>query len=351
MKDYLSNLIDNGFDFLEKGIDQFRSEPKYSVINFCVAIELFLKARLMKEHWSLIVSHEPNITSFKNGDFKSLNFKDLIPRIEFVTGEKFDKEIIQCFNGLANHRNKMMHFFHEAHLGDQPGKILEKIAIEQCSGWFFLRRLLEKWDDIFENYLEKISQINSMMKEHDIYLDTVFTNIAPEIEAAKKKGAEFKNCDRCKKDSSEVSKLTDYLYSCRCRVCLYTEDLVKVPCQHEDCEGVITIDGYLGGGSSIYCGDCDQAISNEELSELLDTSPRSHDSVDYTTKNCANCGTHAEVIQHEDYYICMNCYYISDDLQVCQWCHDGQIGGGDLEYSGYSGCDFCEGAQGWHKDD
>jgi hypothetical protein len=97
MKKHLSDLIENGFDFLQKAISQFRDEPKFSVINFCVAVELFLKARLMHEHWTLIVTHDPDLAAFKNGNFKSINFKDLIPKIEKVTGEKIEKEAVVCF--------------------------------------------------------------------------------------------------------------------------------------------------------------------------------------------------------------------------------------------------------------
>ena len=185
-QELLSSLIENGFDFLERAIQQFKTEPKYSVINFCAAIELLLKARLMHEHWSLVVATKdhPNIQNFKSGNFKSINFNDLIPRIESVTGEKTPPEIASCFKLLANHRNKMIHFFHEAHDGEGKEKLLEDIAIEQCSGWFFLRRLLEKWGDIFGKYNGKIQSINSSMKVHEIYLDTVYERLKPEIEKA-----------------------------------------------------------------------------------------------------------------------------------------------------------------------
>uniref|UniRef100_E6QVY9 HEPN domain-containing protein n=1 Tax=mine drainage metagenome TaxID=410659 RepID=E6QVY9_9ZZZZ len=42
-------LVDNAFDFLDKAGREFKSEPKYSVIHFYAALELFLKARLLHE--------------------------------------------------------------------------------------------------------------------------------------------------------------------------------------------------------------------------------------------------------------------------------------------------------------
>ncbi|HIP71183.1 MAG TPA: hypothetical protein EYH05_07285, partial [Anaerolineae bacterium] len=55
-KDLLERLVENAMDFLSQSIEEFDGSPKYSVIHFHAAVELFLKARLMAEHWSLVVS-------------------------------------------------------------------------------------------------------------------------------------------------------------------------------------------------------------------------------------------------------------------------------------------------------
>ncbi|MBN1293095.1 MAG: hypothetical protein JXB48_14745, partial [Candidatus Latescibacteria bacterium] len=55
----LNKLIENAFDFFERSLDEFEDNPKYSVIHFYAAVELFLKARLMAEHWSLVVLRDP----------------------------------------------------------------------------------------------------------------------------------------------------------------------------------------------------------------------------------------------------------------------------------------------------
>ncbi|WP_228250350.1 hypothetical protein [Acinetobacter nosocomialis] len=51
-----NRLIENAFDFLEQSIIELENSPKFSVIHFHASIELFLKARLMAEHWSLVIS-------------------------------------------------------------------------------------------------------------------------------------------------------------------------------------------------------------------------------------------------------------------------------------------------------
>jgi hypothetical protein len=57
-EDFFDSVVDNAIDFLRQALDELETKPKYSVIHFCASIELFLKARLMLEHWSLI-SEEP----------------------------------------------------------------------------------------------------------------------------------------------------------------------------------------------------------------------------------------------------------------------------------------------------
>lgn len=352
MEDNLEKLINNGFDFLEKAIDQFKDEPKFSVINFCIATELFLKARLMKEHWSLVVSGNPDINSFKRGDFKSINFKDIIPKIEGITGEKFEQQIKACFDGLANHRNKMVHFYHDVQAGNHAEKEIKNIVIEQCWGWHYLGGLLEKWNDIFEPYKQQIINVNRQMKKHGVYLEAVFQNFKPQIDSAIKRGTIFIECQICKNKSSEVSKLTDYLFSSRCWVCNFSDEMLRIPCQDNDCRGIIKIDGYCSGQSNYECPDCGQELSSDELSRLLDDEPATFDNyTEYNSMNCAECGVGGEVVKHDEYYICLSCLYVDSQLSICRWCSEGQIGGGDLEFSGVTGCSFCDGSKDWHRDD
>lgn len=145
----------------------------------------------MKEHWTLVVAGNPDINSFRNGDLKSISFKDIIPKIEAITGQKFDQEVKICFNGLANHRNKMVHFYQDFSKGWE--KKIEQIVIEQCNGWHYLRGLLEEWNDIFDVYGEKISHVNSKIKRHGVYLKTVYRTLLPEINLAIDKGVVLLN--------------------------------------------------------------------------------------------------------------------------------------------------------------
>ncbi len=68
------SITDTAFEFLEKALDEFEASPKFSIINFASAIELFMNARLMREHWSLLVEkvHSAKIDEFFAGKLKTV---------------------------------------------------------------------------------------------------------------------------------------------------------------------------------------------------------------------------------------------------------------------------------------
>lgn len=350
----LSNLIDNAFDFLEKAIDQFKTDPKYSVINFCAAIELILKARLMHEHWSLIISvpqhQHPSIAKFKSGDFKSINFADLIPKIESVTGEKLPKELKDNFTQLAQHRNKMIHFYHEAHTGKKKEELIKQIAVEQCIGWSYLEKQLGNWSVIFSKYKPSIRKINRKMRGHQIYFEAIYTDKKKEIDEAKKAGTIFVNCARCKMGAAKQTQNTDYIFTHSCWVCELEEQAVKVPCSDSKCKSHLFVTHT--NVEDATCPSCKNTFTQKDLKKFLESDVADFfaPSDDPAIINCGICEGQEDVITHLNHYICPECAYITDEVEFCGFCGEGAIGK-DLSESNYSGCGSCEGLAGWHRND
>jgi hypothetical protein len=67
--------------------------------------------------------------------------------------------------------------------------------------------------------------------------------------------------------------------------------------------------------------------------------------------NCALCWTQGGVVKHHEIYVCTECLGTSDEIAGCGWCNELQMGGGDLEHSYHTGCEFCDGHAGWTRDD
>src|SRR5262245_51295689 len=88
-----SSLVKNAIDFARKSISEIRRSPKYSMIHFCAALELFLKARLLQEHWSLVVSRPEgaSLLRYRAGDFHSVSMGEALKRLRNIANEPFQR--------------------------------------------------------------------------------------------------------------------------------------------------------------------------------------------------------------------------------------------------------------------
>ena len=342
--DIFDSLTRNAFDFLERAIAEFDKSPKYSVIHFCAAVEMLLKARLMKEHWSLIVSKpdQANLAKFMAGDFSSVTLEDARARIRDVAGEDIGDDAYNSFRALANHRNKMVHFFHNGLDSDDKAKA--QIVAEHCRSWFHLHRLLNRWNGYFHDIGSEITRADRAMKGHRKYLAAKFKALKPDLDAARKAGNAPKTCSACGFGAAIPDALDDQIASLCCLVCDHTETQVELECPHCGEPIVIATEGYA------TCEHCEERIEPEHLVDAL-----TKDVVgtkDYfetgLPANCGNCEGYHTVVERGGHYFCTNCFDIFDDIEQCQWCNENNTG--DMEFSYANGCGHCEGQWGQVKD-
>ena len=58
-------LVRNDVAFLEHSFDELKDTLNYALIDSCTAIELFLKSRLLLEHWALVFEDLPEANKNK----------------------------------------------------------------------------------------------------------------------------------------------------------------------------------------------------------------------------------------------------------------------------------------------
>ncbi|WP_370212807.1 hypothetical protein [Roseovarius sp.] len=123
----LRDLSESAFDFPERSVDEIVTHPKYSVIHFATAVELILKARLMREHWTLVVERASDVTldDFLTGKAKTVSQADAIKRLKNACGENIPSDAATQFGKIAAHRNRMIHFLHEAGRKEADGTLTE----------------------------------------------------------------------------------------------------------------------------------------------------------------------------------------------------------------------------------
>jgi len=189
-------LVSNRFDFLSTAIFELEKKPKYSVIHFYAALELFVKARLLKEHWSLVITKrkDPDWDHFIKGNFVSVSLKEAAIKLKKIVKSEISKESLGAFEAVARHRNKLIHFFHDTGSKKENGKLTRQIVKQQLTAWYYLHKLLTvQWKEVFSPWETDIIQIDKKLKKFHDYLQAVFDDKKDKIKNLEKKENYSKN--------------------------------------------------------------------------------------------------------------------------------------------------------------
>jgi hypothetical protein len=340
--DKLERLVENAFDFLDRALWDFNKAPKHSVINFHAAIELFLKARLLAEHWSLVISRrqDADLKKFLAGDFQSVTLDEAADRLDKVVQSPLTKFELDQFKNLARHRNRLVHFFHDAATDDAAEGLKQAIAIEQLRAWYLLNRLLvDRWGEIFEKWRDRLAGVTSKLKRHRQYLQITFEQLQPEIQRKIAQGRTIEECLSCEFLAAEVTQVVGVLKNCDCLVCQLTTTYVDVSCP--SCANLVR---FVDEGFS-QCTSCNEKFEPADLATLLDDDERG--TKDYfehgMPAHCVACDGYETVVHHGGMCVCGSCLkaYGEDEMHQCNWC--GNLNAGDLEESAAIGCVACDG--------
>ncbi|MFJ9931344.1 hypothetical protein ACIRU5_35660 [Streptomyces misionensis] len=110
--------VRNGVDYLVSVVDHLtndRVDPrgiKYAVLHLQAAAEVLLKARLVREHWSLVFE-DPGRASerdFRSASFKSCTIGEAVTRLRNIVGVTITDAEERALNALARDRNALQHY-------------------------------------------------------------------------------------------------------------------------------------------------------------------------------------------------------------------------------------------------
>ena len=353
MSERFDDVVRNAFDFLERSIDELQERPKYSVIHFYSAIELFVKARLLKEHWSLIVAkpEQADKGKFQRGDFQSVGLKDADDRLTKVADDGLLDEELKCFDGLRRERNQMVHFAHAAQGDDEAAKNeMERIVSDHAKGWLYLRRLLAgRWSEHFTAYEDTIKTMDDRMREQTKSLERKFLLLTDDIEKAKAAGSHFMHCPSCGFDSFEVGEPV-WVGLGKCLTCGFSSSVITLDCVNAECgKPILLVGGYE------WCPECAHKYTPEQVDEVLDQNDKlkhtdMHDPDDLDHASCGSCGGYETVVPlGSGEWFCTDCFDHDNGIGMCEWCTGYSTHVPEDSY--LTGCSQCEGRAGHDKDD
>ncbi len=342
----LDRLVENALGFLSQAIETLESAPKFSVINFYAAVELFLKARLLREHWSLVVTKSPDWEKFVSGDFVSVSFDEACTRLDKIAQSPIAPRARGKFDAVRLHRNKMVHFFHAGQ--DSEHRVIEDIAIEQLHAWYELHQLLlQQWKDVFEPWQSELAGIERQLQRHKKYLGAKFDALKPKLDEIASQGQNVYSCTRCNFPAAVmIEGGVTGLREGDCLVCGAFNKWLSMKCPSCDEEGI------LHDGVRFSC-ECGCSLEERGLVDALDETEVTKD--DYMDNpypaNCGECEGWHTVVCREEKNLCVVCLDVADELTHCGFC--GEASTGRLEDSYLLGCGQCEGSVNWNsrKDD
>ncbi len=340
------NLVRNGIDFLEKAMSQLDTDPKHSVINFYTAVEIFLKAPLVHDHWTLVVvDRDLNRQKYEAGDFLSVTFEDACTRLGSALNKPLKASAKEAFDRVRKHRNRMVHFYHSG----IDGKQRDEIKLEQAQAWFELNRFItDTWRDKFDPFLLEFRRMERNLIANNHYAQAKYETLKSKIDGMKKGGKTFKTCPSCGTAACHIEEEAERLTSLDCLVCFFKEKRIQV-----DCPECGDADQYVAAYESFVCDKCQHEVSGESgIFDLLDQNMvrGTKDDLDSNTPaNCDECQSYHSVCEYEGGYLCTNCFTYFDSVGQCQWCNDNMTG--DTEDTYVTGCEHCDGYAGHHADD
>jgi hypothetical protein len=344
--DLFEGLVENALGFLSHAIEALESEPKFSVIDFYTALELFLKARLLHEHWSLVVAKDPDWDKFVSGDFVSVGFDEACVRLDKVVRSSISPRSRNKFNAVRRHRNKLVHFFHA---GERPDhQIIEQVAIEQLSAWYELHQLImHQWKNVFAPWEKSLARIETKLTRHKKYLVAKFEGLSAELERIKASGTEIGICRICNFRAAVVHKgELAALQEGDCLVCSAKNRWFLL-----ECPGCAEV-AYLFDGGQFSC-NCGYTADERQLVDILDQTVVTKD--DYFDNsypaNCGECEGYHTVVACDEKNLCIVCLDVTTDLNTCEFCNEANTG--SMADSYFKGCGHCDGKAGWDagKDD
>ncbi|MEV5255254.1 hypothetical protein AB0K98_26220 [Streptomyces werraensis] len=133
--DYLASVVEH----LDEAVsDVSARDLKYAVLHLQAAAEVLLKARLLREHWSLVFKDPGRASreSYEKADFESCGTSAALERLRDIAGIRFDGKEIQALSALAADRNALQHYgltHNAAAVEARAGRVLD-----------FLMRFLDK---------------------------------------------------------------------------------------------------------------------------------------------------------------------------------------------------------------
>ena len=287
-KDLQFNLLDNALDFLLSAAEAAQRDNdsrslKDAVLHLANGVEVLVKSRLAREHWSLIFFNieKASYEELDKADFRSVDFSIARGRLERIAQVKIGELANSHIDGLRKLRNRLTHF--TATLDSLQAKSLIAKTMTFCVEFCEEQKMTSSGSG------EKLGEIHMNLAEFKEFVDERMKSINAELAYAL-----IWECPECWQDTLAIEEGEA---ECKfCRIKQNPQELARIEGRRppEDCP---------------ECGE----ESTFAITYDIDNS------VGWT---CFACGINGE--EYDYCEICSKVDYFSQksDSNICEHCRD-----------------------------
>ncbi|MCT2420266.1 hsdR [Pantoea agglomerans] len=312
-------LLSNGLNFLNRAREELEDgHVMFSIVSFWTAVEILLKVPLVHEHWTLVCSGKKlERRKYLEGDFQSVTYDDACARLGDVLEKPLDKTTMAIFDKVRRHRNRVVHFYHNAESGEE----LRQIQAEQADAWFALNRLLrDDWAPLFGEWVRLRLGVNetAMLRGNSFYAEARFRYppVQDALKTFRQTGVTVSQCPVCNQQSlaHTVPAPGLHLILHDCMVCHAKNPIAEICCPgckapHQMKAAVIDLD--------FKCGNCGLTRSRYNL---LHTPPANGTRYPFPS-GCQRCSSLDTVCEYGDKFLCTSCLSVYEELEACERCN------------------------------
>lgn len=339
LPDHFLNAAENGLDFLLRAATQLDSDPKMSIVVFASGVEILLKARLLREHWTLVVDQldKVDIPKFQAGDFRSITPEQAIQRLRTVCGIAISKDDEGALLAPSRHRNRLLHFYHPDFAEGADPSHLERIAIEQCRAWAHLEQLFNTraWQAHISQLDSLVARVQAAFRANgEIFLKGKFEAVSDRLKEAQSGGAVLVECQSCHFAAQVLGPPVTAIARGVCYVCQHQQHYFIGACI--GCRHIIP----CSTSEDVPCPGCGK--TNTAMEMILGTPEHRHLNA-YLAElvACGACDLMGTVLRQDDTVLYLDCFTPHDTVEQCAYCGQEWATGGD-SYPLYStGCRVC----------
>lgn len=188
-------LIENALDFILSALEHAEKDEarslKYAVLHLSDGVELILKEKLRREHWSLLFVdvNKANESAFRTGEFKSVDFEDCVRRLESISAIDVGSSA-DLLRKLRRIRNRLQHF---EYTGTKDGVI--SILVRSWS--FVLDFVHDHLPDVVETQASTIEKIKQLMINNESFVQDRLAKVQCEVDEFTTHSNAILQCPRC----------------------------------------------------------------------------------------------------------------------------------------------------------